>query len=390
MVTGDANYIKTMNRRLVLEDIIRSKSISRINISKRTGLNKATVSSQVNALIEHSLIVEKPVENYQQPGRRPTNLELDPMSTYTIGIDIDRSHIRIVLINLKGMTIYNNIYDFDIHRTDALVEILPDILNPVIKEYNSVYSLNKLAGIGISLHGIVNENHELLYSPPNQIELTPLLAMLKATYNVPVFVDNNANMAVLAEKSFTEYQSNLFCVTLSSGIGLGILLNDEVFRGFTGYAGEVGHMIIKKNGIECRCGNKGCFERYASDEVLKQSIASQNIKLYDYPTYASLKADEKTNRIFEEYISDIAVGLNNIINIFNPKKLVINSSIFTKYPELLDDLKPKLSSSFIDYEEILISPLGEQSSALGAATVPLTKFLDVNHLNLNEYRQAHI
>src|SRR5699024_7848513 len=166
---------------------------------------------------------------------------------------------------------------------------------------------------------------ELLYSPPNQIELTPLLAMLKATYNVPVFVDNNANMAVLAEKSFTEYQSNLFCVTLSSGIGLGILLNDEVFRGFTGYAGEVGHMIIKKNGIECRCGNKGCFERYASDEVLKQSIASQNIKLYDYPSYASLKADEKTNRIFEEYISDIAVGLNNIINIFNPKKLVINS-----------------------------------------------------------------
>src|SRR5699024_8561585 len=192
----------------------------------------------VNALIEHSLIVEKPVENYQQPGRRPTNLELDPMSTYTIGIDIDRSHIRIVLINLKGMTIYNNIYDFDIHRTDALVEILPDILNPVIKAYNSVYSLNKLAGIGISLHGIVNENHELLYSPPNQIELTPLLAMLKATYNVPVFVDNNANMAVLAEKSFTEYQSNLFCVTLSSGIGLGILLNDEVFRGFTEYAGE--------------------------------------------------------------------------------------------------------------------------------------------------------
>src|SRR5699024_4717964 len=98
MLTGDANYIKSMNRRLVLEDIISNKSISRISISKRTALNKATISSQVNELLDHSLIVEKPVENYQQPGRRPINLELNPMSTYTIGIDIDRDHIRIIII----------------------------------------------------------------------------------------------------------------------------------------------------------------------------------------------------------------------------------------------------------------------------------------------------
>src|SRR5699024_11113735 len=172
---------------------------------------------------------------------------------------------------------------------------------------------------------------ELLYSPPNQIELTPLLAMLKATYNVPVYVDNNANMAVLAEKAFTDYQSNLFSVTLQSGIGLGILLNDEVFRGFTGYAGEVGHMIIRKNGVECRCGNKGCFEQYASDEVLKQALADHNISLHDHPTYASLMADQKTKAVIKDYISDLAVGLNNIINIFNPRKLVINSRIFTQY-----------------------------------------------------------
>lgn len=386
MVTGDANYIKSMNRRLVLEDIIRSRSISRVNIAKRTGLNKATVSSQVSSLINQSLVIEKPVENYQQPGRRPINLELNPMSTYTIGIDIDRGHIRIVLINLKGMTIYNNIFDFDIRRTDELASRLPEILGPIIKEYNSVYTPNRLAGIGISLHGIVNENHELLYAPPTQFELSPLIDMLKNTYEVPVYVDNNANMAVLAEKSFTDYQSNLFSVTLQSGIGLGILLNDKVFRGFTGYAGEVGHMIIRKNGAECRCGNKGCFEQYASDEVLKQTLADHNISLHDHPTYASLMADQKTKAVIKDYISDLAVGLNNIINIFNPRKLVINSRIFTQYPELLDDLKPTLSSSFIDYEEILISPLGEHSSALGAALVPLAKFLDVSHLDLNAYR----
>lgn len=389
MLTGDANYIKTMNRRLVLEDIIRNKSISRVNISKRTGLNKATVSSQVTELIEQSLVIEKPVENYQSPGRRPINLELNPMSTYTIGIDIDRDHIRIVIVNLKGMTVYNNKHDFDIRRTDQLVEILPELLQPVVDQYDEIYNKNKLVGIGISFHGIVTEDRELLYSPPDQIHIQPLLNKLEDTFKVPVYADNNANMAVRAEQAFTEYQPNLYCVTLSSGIGLGILLNNEVFRGFTGYAGEVGHMIIKQNGIPCRCGNHGCFERYASDEVLKQSLSESDIELYDYPTYESLKENAAAKEIFDDYISFLAVGLNNIINIFNPKKLVINSSIFTKYPELLEDLKPKLSSSFIDYDELLVSSLEDRSSALGAAIVPLAKFLDITDLNLNKYNYTH-
>ncbi|WP_017549909.1 ROK family transcriptional regulator [Salinicoccus carnicancri] len=389
MLTGDANYIKTMNRRLVLEDIIRNKSISRVNISKRTGLNKATVSSQVNELIEQSLVIEKPVENYQSPGRRPINLELNPMSTYTVGIDIDRDHIRIVIVNLRGMTVYNNMHDFDIRRTEQLIDILPGLLQPVISQYDDVYSPNRLVGIGISFHGIVNESKELLYAPPNQIHIQPLLTKLEDTFNVPIYADNNANMAVRAEQAFTEYQPNLYCVTLSSGIGLGILLNHEIFRGSTGYAGEVGHMIIRQDGIPCRCGNHGCFERYASDEVLKRALSENDIELYDYPTYESLQENEQASAIFDDYIAFLAVGLNNIINIFNPKKLVINSSIFTKYPELVEEVKPKLSSSFIDYDEIVISSLGDRSSALGAAIVPLARFLDISHLDLNEYHHTH-
>src|SRR5699024_967615 len=169
-------------------------------------------------------------------------------------------------------------------------------------------------------------------------------------FNLPVYADNTANMAVLAEQSFTEYQPNLYCVTLSSGIGLGILLNNEIFKGFSGYAGEVGHMIIRQNGIQCRCGNSGCFERYASDEMLKQQLTEQGIDLLDYPDYSSLRDDKKTNETLDKYISYLAVGMNNIINVFNPKKLIINSSIINNYPELLDDLKPKLISSFIDYD----------------------------------------
>jgi predicted NBD/HSP70 family sugar kinase len=352
-------------------------------------LNKATVSSQVNELIDQSLVIEKPVENYAQPGRRPIILELDPMSTYSIGIDIDRSHIRIMVINLKGMTVYNNIHDFDIRHTDALPELLPTLLEPVIRQYNEVYRPNRLIGIGISFHGIVNSDLELLYSPPQQLDLKPLLSELEERFEVPVHIDNNANMSVRAEQSFTAYETNLYSMTLSSGIGLGILLNNEVFHGFSGYAGEVGHMIIKQDGIECRCGNRGCFERYASDEVLTRSLADAGISLVEFPTYESLKADEKAKAIFEDYISFITVGLNNIINVFNPKKLVINSTIFSKYPELLDELKPGLTSSFIDYGDILISPLGTQSSALGAALVPLAKFLDIHHFDLNAYHISH-
>src|SRR5699024_741189 len=92
-----------------------------------------------------------------------------------------------------------------------------------------IYSPNRLAGI--SFHGIVNESKELLYSPPVQIHIQPLLTKPKDTFNVPVYTDNNANMAVRAEQAFTAYQPNLYCVTLSSGIGLGSLLNNEMFPG---------------------------------------------------------------------------------------------------------------------------------------------------------------
>lgn len=141
------------------------------------------------------------------------------------------------------MTVYNNMHDFDIRRTEQLTDILPGLLQPVISQYDEVYSPNRLAGIGISFHGIVNESKELLYSPPVQIHIQPLLTKPKDTFNVPVYTDNNANMAVRAEQAFTAYQPNLYCVTLSSGIGLGILLNNEIFPGFTGYAGGVGSDI---------------------------------------------------------------------------------------------------------------------------------------------------
>lgn len=117
-------------------------------------------------------------------------------------------------------------------------------------------------------------------------------------------------------------------------------------------------MIIRQDGIPCRCGNRGCFEHYASDEMLKHSLSENDIELYDYPTYEALQENTKAREIFDDYIAFLTVGLNNIINIFNPKKLII-------------------------------SPLGDCSSALGAAIVPLARFLDINHLDLNAYHYTH-
>src|SRR5699024_5632086 len=123
------------------------------------------------------------------------------------------------------MTVYNNIHDFDIRRTEQLTDILPGLLQPVISQYDEVYSPNRLARI--SFHGIVNESWECLLSSHVLIHIPPLLTNPKDTFNVPVYADNNANMAARADQAFTAYQPNLSCVTLFSGIGVGSLLNNE-------------------------------------------------------------------------------------------------------------------------------------------------------------------
>ncbi|WP_252312182.1 ROK family transcriptional regulator [Sinobaca sp. H24] len=376
MNTGDTHYIKRMNRRIIIENVIKHVSLSRSELSRITGLNKATISSQVGELMEEGHIVERETGASVTRGRKPIMIEINERAGFTIGIDIDEQVTNILCCDLKGQLIHRQSVALDTHYFDEMTESLLHILKEDILPAGSLLQEIPLVGIGVGIHGIVNNDHQIVFTPKQEWIDEDIKSRLEQEMNVPVFIDNSANLSVFAEQVYYEQVSDLFCLTLHSGIGLGIIKDFNIYRGFQGFAGEIGHMIVEPNGLPCPCGNHGCWEMYASNKALLKNLHQDAAQL-STESMAALFHKEVQGSVLDDYLDYLALGLNNVINIFNPERIVINSALFSARPELLADLISRFHSKFNNYDELKISRLNEDACAYGAAALAFKGFFDI-------------
>ncbi|GAB3045841.1 ROK family transcriptional regulator [Virgibacillus ainsalahensis] len=385
MNTGDANYIKRLNRRILLEEIIKNISLSRSDLARITGLNKATVSAQVADFLQEDIVIEKSEGESITRGRKPILLEINGNGGYSIGIDIDESQMNIYFTNLKGEPFYNlNLPILD-YNLDNLTKQLIDNLMPYIKEFNQKYASIGLVGVGVGIHGIVNDKEDIIFTPKQKWSNINIKDRLEEAFQTNVTIDNNANLSVFAEQVYDEHISDLFCITLYSGIGLGIISEDKIYRGYQGFAGEIGHMIIESSGRQCSCGNKGCWELYASESVLLEALKEKHPSVTGESKIETLLNQEGTEEIIENYLDYLAVGLNNIINIFNPEKIILNGVIINGNSPFINKIQDKLKSKINNYREIRASKLGKDSSALGGAALAIKRHFGLKTINYVEY-----
>ncbi|MFD2706218.1 ROK family protein [Salibacterium lacus] len=385
MDTGDATYIKQLNRRILIEEIIKNISLSRSDLSRKTGLNKATISAQVSELIREQIVVEKTEGESVTRGRKPIILEINGSAGYSVGVDIDEQNIQLVFCNLKGELFHKESIHLKTIEFEGVMQQLLEDLSPAVSRFNAEYEPIGLVGIGVGIHGIVSNDNEIIYTPKQQWSHHHVVNLLKERFETPVYVDNNANLSVFAEQVYYEHIPDLFSITFYSGIGLGIMHNHQIYRGYQGFAGEIGHMIVKPGGLPCPCGNQGCWERYASEKALKNHL--QEIYPDDPPleTVQHLLKTNPDHAIIEQYLDYFSIGLNNIINIFNPEKIVLNGTIINGNTAFIETLEQKLVSKFNNYLEIRASYLGEDACALGGASLALKNFFGVNMLNHVNY-----
>ncbi|RLL40712.1 ROK family transcriptional regulator [Oceanobacillus piezotolerans] len=381
METGDASYIKQLNRKILLEEIIKNKLLSRSDLARITGLNKATVSAQVNRFIQENLVVETEGNESTNRGRRPIMLEINGDAGYSIGVDIDATHISFLFMTLNGRTIDTLHTKIAFEDISQLTAQLIETLTPLINKYNQSYQPLGLVGISIGIHGIVNNKQEIIFTPKEEWSNINIKSKLEEAFHTSVYIDNNANLSVFAEQVFDEHIPDLFCITLYSGIGLGIINNNRIYRGYQGFAGEIGHMIVESHGLECPCGNKGCWELYASERALISILEENNIPLQD----AFDKKNLKSCDIINQYIEYLEIGLNNVINIFNPEKVVLNGSLINGNSPFITDITSKLKSKMNNYREIRASKLGEKSCTLGGAALALKNFFEIDSIDFTGY-----
>lgn len=375
MVTGSKELIRDINSHLVLDKILNEGPISRAAISGKLGITKATVSAIVSDLIDNKLVCEIGSDETSL-GRKPILLDFCRDNGRIISVDLGVDTISVFTSNLSGQNCelkqYPNNYSKDniisglIRIIDETIISLPD--NP----FGAV-------GIAIGIHG-TTYNNEITFAPYYDYAGLPIAGKLNAHFNIPVILENEANLSALGEKSFCYNLPNLIGISVHSGIGVGIIIDNALYSGANGNAGEFGHTIVVADGLPCPCGNKGCLEQYASERsILKEySRMSGNDAITIDGFIAKYNEDDKNAALaIEQFVKYISVGINNLLNTFNPDVIVINSSFTIQIPTLIDDICAHVNSRLTDSCKILPSGLQDISILLGGVCLCIRDFLGV-------------
>lgn len=262
-----------------------------------------------------------------------------------IGIDIGGSHVGVGLIDRAGKIILKKEKDLvaALQKKDyneILINTIVNLITNILDE--GKIDISQIELIGIAVPGTVSDT-EIIKAENLHIRNFDIVSEINKYFNIPIQLRNDAKCAAVAEKmygSLEKYEDAVF-LTIGTGIGGAVFMGDKLLKPKQYEGFEIGHMIIKKGGIKCNCGNLGCFERYASIRVLKEKISKlykkdiSSIELKEI--LLNMSKNEKVQRIIEEYIDNLSIGLANLINIFEPEVISIGGS-FVYYKEQLIDM----------------------------------------------------
>ncbi len=384
MVIGSKELIRDINNNLVLETIIQKGPISRANLSKELGLTKATISTIVQDLIDRNLVIEIGSDNTEL-GRKPILLTFNKLAGLALCIDIQLDTCTAVLSNLQADTLNTDTFDSPKDPAD-----LPDVLCSYVKNilFHLPQTVYGLVGITLSIHGVTYEK-EIKFVPYYNLAGINLSEQLESRFHIPVYIENEANLSAIGENTFVYDHADLASVSVHTGIGLGLIMGNHLVKGYRGFTGEVGHTIVNIDGRPCPCGNNGCLEQYVSQKVLMKEFAER--KGLDYVSFDEFLSyyranDNDAKEIIDTFIKYMAVGLNNILNSYNPEIVVINSNFTSRIPELTDYIIDSLSSKMNNFSSIKASSLEGKASVLGGLCVAIRNFLGIKFLRLQNIK----
>lgn len=297
-----------------------------------------------------------------------------------IGIDVGGSHIGLGLVNKDGKLILKKEKDYEKIEEDMsyiVLETIVNLIRKILKE-NSIKKEN-IESIGIAFPGTVSET-SVIKAENLGIENLEVVTKLEKEFKLPIYIENDAKCAAIAEKKFgslKEYDDALFLI-IGTGVGGAAFLDGKLLKPkrYSGF--EVGHMVINKNGIKCNCGRKGCFETYCSMRRLKEKISKEfNLNTIDGIRIREFmeenQGNDKLNKMLDEYVEDLQIGIANLINIFEPQAISIGGS-FGHYGILLKRLQDKINKKTELYNKeqipkILIAKLKNDAGMIGASMI---------------------
>lgn len=356
--TGDQQLVKRINRSVLLRLLRSQGGMSRAQLAQASGLTKTTVSQLARELIDEAWVSETGSSAAQGPGRPSTPLHIDDQRRALIGVEIAVQDLRVVAVSLTGRLL--SVIEEPLGTTEAEA-VFQQAAELVCRTLAQVLPLNvQITGLGLGLPGAYDEATGRLRFAPNMgwrnIAIMPLFTQALEQAGVApldIHVHNEADTAALSEYEFTAMsaQESLLFVTCDVGVGAGIVLNDRLFSGAQGSAGEVGHSVLQMDGLTCSCGRRGCAETFFGAHALARMAQPEEGGHY------------------------LGVLLQNLWTLFNPSVLVVGGTSCERYPGLLERARQTLQSyaqsSGMEAPAVRSAHYGRLACAVGAAALVL-------------------
>lgn len=380
--------LRDLNRLRVIESIYRHPGCSRTDIARRTGLSRGTVSTVADELGRAELIREhtppSAPDDKQRPrgtGRPPTLLALVPRAAFAIGIDVGHQHVRVIVCDLAGEPVAEQWSPAQVDDAPTqTLDLAHDLVRQALRD--AAVRPDRLLGVGIGLAAPINASTGEVEADgilPGWRGVAPALE-LQQRLGVPVQLANDADVGALGEKVFGAGQGvdDLIYIRLSAGVGAGLILAGQPYRGARGIAGEIGHVCVKPDGLICRCGNRGCLETVASPVAVTRLLEH----VLDRPTTDELlgliaAGDRPALRAVADAGQAVGVVVSWIVNVLNPELVVVGGELAAAGDVLLDPIRAGIHRHSVAAAdamvEVVTGVLGERAEVLGAAALMLAR-----------------
>ncbi len=383
--------LRENGRQQVLGVIRKAAQIARIDIAEKTGVSPATVTAITAELLDQGLIEEIAPDTQRGDGQRGDGrrgrprvaLKIRGQAHTVAGIKVSGHSATVSFLDFEGQTVgsFETPLPTPKMTADQMVAFVCTTLENACQENG--LSVADLSGVGLGVAGIIDAPRGFVYwSPTLSQRNLKLRDLLAKSLPLPVFIDNDANLVAKAEQLFGEGQniSDFIVVTIEHGVGMGIVIDGQVYRGTRGCGAEFGHTKVQLNGALCRCGQRGCLEAYVADYALLREAstgaAGDNSGLDPNERLTALfnaakDGDETARLIFQRAGRMFAMGLANIVNIFDPKLIILSGERmqfdFLYADEVLDSIKSMVVQIDAPLPEVRIHKWGDLMWAKGAA-----------------------
>ncbi len=395
--TADQESIRKVNTSIVLNVLRLYAPISRAELAAKTKLNRSTISNIINALLDDGLVLELDTME-SKIGRPGIALALKPEAGAVIGVEIGVEFVSVILTDFVANILWRGLVEFSL--TKAQIEIISEA-EALIEQAISIAEEKNLPllGIGLGVPGLVNtQQGELLFAPNLGWKNVPLRLMWNQRFRLPLYVENEANLAALGEYYFGVGRDIDNLIYLSSGVGLGggLIINGKLFKGGHGLAGEIGHIQRDPKGEMCGCGRRGCWETQVgpravlqrvkrlieadSDNSLTKCANGDLSKLtFNQVVDFALQGNQICRSALEEVGRNLGAGIADLANIFNPEIVVIGGAFSYGREILLPVLEETISNETLPAVKqnlrVEFSEHGVDACVLGAIAVVLDNIL---------------